>query len=155
MDTIKSQTFQAVIEDAGGGGAFVTIPFDVEQFFGKKRVKIKALIDNEPYRGSLVRMGSECHLLLIRKDIRQKIGKGIGDEIAIMVEEDVEERVVTLPNDMAQALAANPKAEIYFKALSYTHQREYVQWVEEAKRPETRHRRIGQAVERLEEGLSR
>lgn len=155
VNTNKSQTFRAVIEDAGGGGAIVTIPFDVEQFFGKKRVKIKALIDNEPYRGSLVRMGSDCHLLLIRKDIRQKIGKGFGDEIEVMVEEDVEERVITLPPDMAQALAANPKAENAFKQLSYTHQREYVQWVEEAKRAETRHRRIGQTVERLEQGMSR
>lgn len=155
MNTNKSQTFRAIIEDAGSGGAIVTIPFDVEQFFGKKRVKIKALIDNEPYRGSLVRMGGDCHFLLIRKDIRQKIGKGLGDEIEIMVEEDVEERVVTLPDDMAQGLAANPKAEIYFMQLSYTHQREYVQWVEEAKRPETRQRRIIQAIEQLEQGLSR
>ena len=46
----------AVIEDAGTGGAYVTIPFDVEKTFGKKRVKVKALLGGEPYQGSLARM---------------------------------------------------------------------------------------------------
>lgn len=64
--------FSAVIEDAGGGGAFVTIPFDVERAFGKKRVPVRATIDGVPYRGSLVRMGGECHILGILKSVRAK-----------------------------------------------------------------------------------
>ena len=69
--------FRAVIEDAGKGGAYITAPFDVEQVFGKKRVKVKALIGGEEYRGSLVRMGGECHILGVSKAIREKIGKTI------------------------------------------------------------------------------
>jgi hypothetical protein len=42
-------SFRAVIESREGGGAFVTVPFDVEKTFGKKRVKIKAVIDGEKY----------------------------------------------------------------------------------------------------------
>lgn len=67
--------FRAVIEDAGSGGAHVTIPFDVEQVFGKKRVKVKAIIAGEQYRGSLVSMGEDHHILGVRKDIRERAGK--------------------------------------------------------------------------------
>jgi hypothetical protein len=90
----KKHAFTALIQNAGGGGAFVEIPFDVEKEFGSKRPKIKAMIEGVPYRGTLVRMGSECHMLLILKEIREKIGKGFGDEVKITVEADIEPRVV-------------------------------------------------------------
>jgi hypothetical protein len=62
----------APIEDAGDGGAFVTLLFDIEKAFGKKRVKVKATIDAEPYRGTLDRMGSPYHVLLALKETRLK-----------------------------------------------------------------------------------
>ena len=145
-------TFRAVIEDAGNGGAFVTIPFDVEQAFGKKRVKVLATIQGVPYRGSLVRMGGECHLLPVLKDIRRQTGKSIGDEIEVTVEEDTQPRSVTVPPDLGQALAVEPAAQAFFGQLSYTHQKEYVQWIEEAKRPQTRQTRITKTVEMLKQG---
>jgi hypothetical protein len=141
--------FVAVIEDAGDGGAFVTIPFDVEKVYGKKRVKIKATIDGEPYRGTLVRMGSPQHMLLILKEIRQKIGKSIGDIVAIKLEEDLEPRLVEVPADLQQALNADPVAQTYFKQLSYTHQKEYVRWINDAKHDDTRLNRIHQTIEML------
>ncbi len=145
--------FRAVIEDAGdSGGAFVTIPFDVEQTFGKKRVKVVATIEGIPYRGSLVRMGGECHLLPVLKQIRQQAGKSIGDEVEVTLEEDVVPRVITVPPDMQQALSADPDAQAFFTRLSYTHQKEYVQWIEEAKRLQTRQSRIAKAVEMLKQG---
>jgi hypothetical protein len=99
-------TFRAKIEDAGGGGAFVSVPFDVEKAFGKKRVKILATFDGVPYRGSMVRMGSECHLLPVLKEIREQIGKTFGDEIEVTVEEDTQPRQVTVPDDLRSALEA-------------------------------------------------
>ena len=63
----RKQSFVAKIKNAGGGGAFVEIPFDVEKEFGSKRPKVKAMIEGVPYRGTLVRMGSEHHMLLILK----------------------------------------------------------------------------------------
>lgn len=149
---IQQQKFRAVIESAGNGGAFVTIPFDVEKVFGKKRVKIKATIAGEPYRGLLVRMGGACHVLGVRKEIREKIGKSFGDEIEIVVEEDVEPRKIAIPEGMGKALESNPEADAFFKQLSYTHQKEYVQWIDEAKRDETRHGRIEQAIKLLKQG---
>jgi hypothetical protein len=91
------QTFTAVIQNAGGGGAFVEVPFDVEKEFGSKRPKIRALIEGVPYRGILTRMSTECHILGIRKEIREQIGKTIGDEVRITVEPDTEPRLVEVP----------------------------------------------------------
>jgi hypothetical protein len=145
--------FCAIIEDAGGGGAFVTVPFDVEAAFGKKRVKIKATIDGVPYRGSLVRMGTPCHVLLVRKEIREKIGKGPGDQVHVVIEEDVEPRLVEVPEDLRQALDAEPGVSRFFDGLSYTHQKEYVNWVAEAKRPGTRRNRILKVKDMLRQGI--
>lgn len=146
--------FRAVIEAGDGGGAFVIVPFDVEKTFGKKRVKINAIIDGEPYRGTLVRMGTPHHMLLVLKEIREKIGKTIGDEVTVELEEDLEERIVEVPADIQTALEGEPAAQAYFSHLSYTHQREYVQWVTDAKREETRQARIKRMIEMLIQGKS-
>ena len=127
----------------------MTVPFDVEAEFGKKRVKIKATIDGEPYRGLMVRMGSPDHIIGVLKEIRAKIGKDIGDEVAVTVEEDLEPRVVIIPEDFQKMLDENPNAAKFFQSLSYTHQKEYVQWIEEAKREETRQRRLTKALDML------
>ena len=146
------KTFKAVIESASGGGAFVVVPYDVEATYGKKRVKVKATFDGVHYRGSIVRMGGPDHILPILKAIRQEIGKGPGDRVTVTVEADAEPRVVDVPDDFRQAINRNPSARSFFRDLSYTHKREYVLWINEAKRDETRRRRIARAVEMMEDG---
>jgi len=145
----KRQTFKAIIQNAGGGGAFVEVPFDVERTFGSKRPKVKAMIEGVPYRGLLTRMGGPNHMLIILKGIREQIGKTFGDEIKVSVELDVEERVVTIPEELKRALNENPKAKAVFEKLSFTHQKEYVTWINEAKKEETRARRISKTMEML------
>ena len=148
----KKHTFTAVIQNAGGGGAFVEVPFDVEAAFGSKRPKIKALIEGVPYRGLLVRMGNEKHLLLVLKSIREQIGKTFGDEIKVSVELDVEERVVTVPAELKRTFRSDKAAKSAFEKLSYTHQKEYVKWIEEAKKAETRQSRVVKTLEMLKKG---
>jgi thiamine pyrophosphate-dependent acetolactate synthase large subunit-like protein len=148
----ESRTFTAEILNAGGGGAYVDVPFDVEAVFGRKRVPVKASIDGAEYRGSLVRMGGDCHMLLMRKDVREQIGKTFGDTVTVTVEEDTEPRVVEVPADLQAALAADPEAGAFFEQLAYSHRREYVQWIEEAKREQTRASRIEKALAMLREG---
>ena len=145
----KKHTFKATIQNAGGGGAFVEVPFDVEKAFGSKKPKVKALIEGVPYRGTLVRMGSECHLLLILKSIRVQVGKTFGDEVKVSVELDVEERVVTVPAELKRAFKSDKDAQSAFERLSYTHQKEYVTWINEAKKDETRQSRIVKTLEML------
>jgi hypothetical protein len=148
----KTYTFIAQIKSADRGGAFVEIPFDVEQAFGKKRVKVTALIDGQPYRGSLVRMGGPGHILGVLKEIRQEIGKGPGDEVQVSLEEDLAVRAVEVPSDLQEALQSSPQAMAAFQSLSYSHQRQYVNWVQEAKREQTRQERIARAVKMLLQG---
>lgn len=145
----EKHTFVALIQDAGGGGAYVEVPFDVETEFGLKRPKVRALIEGVPYRGTLTRMGTECHVLGIRKEIREKIAKSFGDQVTVHLELDTEPRVVEVPPELAQAFKAEPGAEAVFQSLAYTHQREHVNYINEAKKPETRQRRVAQTIEML------
>ena len=150
----KKYTFTAMIQNAGGGGAFVEVPFDVEATFGSKRPKVKAIIAGLPYRGILTRMGTDCHILGIRKEIREQIGKTFGDDVTIIVETDTEPRVIEIPAVLKKAFRTDKEAKTFFEKLSYTHQKEYVTWIDEAKREETRQNRIAKTVEMLKEGKS-
>lgn len=68
-------------------GAYVEVPFDVKEVFGKGRVAVHATFNGEPYDGQVVRMGTPCHIIGIRKDIRAKIGKQPGDTIHVTIQE--------------------------------------------------------------------
>lgn len=79
-------SFSAVIKKVEGiDGAYIEIPFDVKEVFGKGRVKVSATFDGVPYDGSLVRMKTPCHILGIRKDIRAKIEKQPGDTVKVTI----------------------------------------------------------------------
>ena len=69
--------------------AYIEIPFDVKAEFGKNRVPVHATFDGEPYDGQIVRMGTPCHVIGIRKDIRAKLGKAPGDMIRVTIKERV------------------------------------------------------------------
>ncbi|HYD51851.1 MAG TPA: YdeI/OmpD-associated family protein [Gemmatimonadaceae bacterium] len=147
----RRHSFTAPIESADGGGAFVSVPFDVEAAFGSKRPRIAATIDGEPYRGLLTRMGGECHLLIVRKEIRERIGKGPGDQVTVTVERDEAPREVAVPDDLAAALSGAALRD-RFDALAYTHRKEWVAWVTGAKKTETRTSRVARTVEALRAG---
>jgi len=142
----QKHTFTATIQNAGGGGAFVNVPFDVEAAFGAKKPKVKAMIEGILYRGILTRMGGEHHVLIILKNIREQIGKTFGDEIKIIVEEDTEPRVLEIPKDLLKELKKDKDAKAFFDKLAYTHQKEYVTWINEAKRDETRQARVVKTI---------
>ncbi|GHT83496.1 hypothetical protein FACS1894137_04730 [Spirochaetia bacterium] len=84
----KVYTFDAEIKKVPDiDGAYIEIPFDVKQEFGKDRVKVLATFDNEPYEGSIVKMGTPCHIIGIRKEIRKKINKQAGEKIRVTIQE--------------------------------------------------------------------
>jgi hypothetical protein len=151
----KRKGFSAVLEnnDKGMDTAFVSIPFDVEKTYGTKgHVKVKAWFDGHPYRGILANMGSGCHIIGVRKDIRMKMGKMIGDTIRVEIELDTEERVVEIPPDLQNAFAGSAKAEKFFNSLSYTNRKEYASWITSAKKVETREKRLTETIEKLLQG---
>lgn len=130
--------------------AFVTIPFDVGEVYGTKgQVKVKALFDGHPYRGVLANMGMGCHVILVRKDVRDAIGKKVGDMIKVEIERDTEERTVEIPEDLLKVLSKNKKAKEFFDGLSYTNRKEYAAWISNAKKAETREKRLSLVVDKL------
>lgn len=142
------QTFEAVLNkhekmEATG----ITIPFDVEKVFGAKRVPVVATINEAEYRGSIVRMGGE-YMLGIPKEFRERAGIAAGEAVTVTVEKDEAPRSVTPPADLVEALKTNGLTEAFSK-LSFTHQKEHVRAIEEAKAAETRQRRINKALEML------
>lgn len=155
---MSGHTFDAVIREGDRGGAYVEVPFDAESELGSKRPKIRATFDGRPdppYRGSLLRMGGDTYLLGVLKAIREEIGKGPEDSVRVVVWKDIQVRKITVPSDLKQALAGDETARAAFDALSYTHRKEYVQWIEEAKKPETRERRVAKTLEMVQEGKTR
>lgn len=85
----KVYTFDAVIQKVPDlDGAYVIFPYDVRAEFGKGRVKVQATFDEYPYRGSLVNMGTGCHIIGIRKEIRKAINKQPGDSVRVTITQD-------------------------------------------------------------------
>lgn len=153
MVAAGKHTFQAAIEPGRGGGAFVVVPFSVEETFGTRgQVRVKGTIDGHAFRSSIAPMNGK-HLLGLHKATREQIGKNIGDTVKLVIEADTDERVVTIPDDLRRALAGKATTKKAFDGLAYTHQKEYVEWVESAKKPETRARRVAETVSRIAAGL--
>jgi hypothetical protein len=130
----------------------IAFPYDLKATFGKKSVKVKMTFDGVPYRGLLKSMGGDCIACLIRKDIRQKIGKNPGDIVHVTIEEDARERVVEVPGDLQRLLDAHPAQKTFFDNLSFTGKKEYTTWITYAKRNETRAARLEKALELLKAG---
>jgi antitoxin component of MazEF toxin-antitoxin module len=149
-------TFRAPIRPSGrgGGGHLVDVPTEVvEALGGKGRIPVTATFDGVPYRGSIVRMGGGA-VLGVQKAIMAEAGVTVGDVLTIVVRNDEAPREVEVPDDLAEALARNDPARAAFEGLSFSHRREYVRSVTEAKRPETRARRIQHTIEQLVERAS-
>src|SRR5688572_18309758 len=129
------QTFQATLEKHPTMNATgITIPFDIEEIWGSKRVPVFATINNATYRGSIVSMGGK-YMLGIPKAFRDAAGINAGDNIVVTMERDIKERTVDPPVDLAAAIAEHKLADAW-EQLSYTHKKEHVHSVVEAKQPE-------------------
>ena len=143
--------FKAVLQpDPTGVGTFVLVPRELNATLGLKgRPKVQAVIAGHPYRGSLMPTGDGAYCLGVLKAIQQAAGVKRGDVIAVELELDTAPRVIEPPSDLAKALARNKVAAAAWERLSYTNQREMARSLEDAKKPETRERRLAAALEKL------
>jgi hypothetical protein len=134
----------------GGGGTLVPVPKSVAAKLGLTGFpKIQAVIAGTPYRGSLMPMGDGTYCLGVLKSIQEAAGVGAGDTITVELELDTAPRTVEPPADLATALARDKKAAAAWEALSFTIKKEHARGLEEAKRPETRERRLAKTLEFL------
>ncbi len=145
-------TFEAeILKHDNLDASYIVFPFDVLSIFGKKgQVKVKVLFDEKiEHRGSLSKYRSPFHWLGINKELRAKIGKSFGDIVKIELWEDQEERIIEIPEDVQPLFDENPKAFEIYQKLSFTHRKEYMRWVTDAKKPETRASRKSKLIEMI------
>lgn len=123
----------------------ITIPFDVEAVFGSKRLPVRAVVNGAEYRGTIVRKGGK-YMLGIPKAFREAAGVRAGDNIVVTLEPDISERTVTVPDDLARELKKDKALKNAWDKLSYTIRKENVRTLDEAKRAETRARRLEKTI---------
>jgi Bacteriocin-protection, YdeI or OmpD-Associated/Domain of unknown function (DUF1905) len=121
---------------------------------GAKRFPVAATVNGYTWRGSVARMGGEF-LLGLNRAVREAAGVEAGDQVQVTLELDTAPREVEVPRALADALAADPAAKAAFEGMAFTHRKEYARWVDEAKKDETRDRRVQQALEMIKAGKTR
>jgi Bacteriocin-protection, YdeI or OmpD-Associated/Domain of unknown function (DUF1905) len=146
------ERFTAILGGEDGERPLVEVPFDVKERFGRARAPVRGTVDGAEFRTTVAVYGGRYYLGF-NKEIRDRAGIAIGDEVEVALELDREPRTVDVPPALAGALEGDPQAKAAFDGLSYTHRNEYARWVAEAKRDETRERRVEKAVAMLRDGV--
>lgn len=118
---------------------------------GAKRFPVVATVNGYTWRTTVTRMRGEF-LLGLNRSVRDEAGVQAGDAVEVRLALDTAPREVEVPADLADALAGDGAAAAAFEALAFTHRKEYARWVAEAKREETRDRRVARALQMLREG---
>ena len=145
-------TFRTVIEQSGKNTTGIRVPDDVVESLGAgKRPKVRVTINGATYRSSIAVMGG-VYMVGVSAENRALTSVSGGDEVDVTLEVDTKPRAVTVPEDFATALAADPTARAFYDTLSFSQQRWFVGGIEDAKTEATRQRRITKAVERLHSG---
>jgi hypothetical protein len=146
------QTFKVRLTGRGPSGAwtFLPIPFDVEQEFGSRaQVAVAGTINSHPFRNTLMPEGDGTHSMMVSKALQAGVRASAGDLVAVVMDIDKAERKVEVQEDFRKALKRAPAAREFFGQLSFSRQKEFTDWIADAKRPETKSARVGKSVERL------
>ena len=151
VSNVAGKSFTVVLQRVQKTGTMFRVPFDLEGAFGRARPPVKVTIRGHTWR-TTPGVYDGVGYIVVNRAVKAATGVDAGDRVSVTMELDTELRRVTVPADLRAALAADPTAKSAFAKLSYTHKREYVEWVEEAKRPETRARRIAATVAGSHEG---
>jgi hypothetical protein len=151
---VATHEFEATLERPGAAGTwtFLRVPFDVREAFGSRaRMAVRGSVNGIAIRSSLMPQGDGAHILVVNKSVRAQAGAEAGDTVLVALDRDVAPRAVDVPPDLGNALLEGGVTTA-FEAMSYSHQKEYVDWSESAKRTDTRVRRIERAGTMITDG---
>jgi bacteriocin resistance YdeI/OmpD-like protein/uncharacterized protein DUF1905 len=147
--------FSATLELHGKTATGIRVPPEIVAALGpSKRPPVRVTLAGHAYRSTVAARG-DAFLLPVSAEHRAAAGVEAGDEVDVELELDSEPREVAVPPDLAAALEAEPEARQFLAGLSPSQQKWFAQSVEEAKKPETRQRRVDKAVAMLREGRAR
>jgi hypothetical protein len=141
--------FQAQLR-ARGPGVVAEVPDAVMAELGGKRVPVVATVNGHAWRTTTA-VYSGVAMIGLNKEVRTAARVAAGDRVRVSLERDEEPRDVEVPEALAAALANDVAAREVFDSLAYTHRKEFAQWIAEAKREETRERRVAKALQMLRE----
>jgi len=147
--------FHATIQQGDKTATGIRVPEEVVASLGSgKRPPVTVTINGYTYRNTIAVMGG---VFMVGVSAEHRVGAGVagGDEVDVEIELDSAPREVTVPDDFATALDAEPKARATFDGLSYSNKSWHVLQITGAKTDETRQRRIGKSVDMLKEGRAR
>ncbi len=145
-------TFRATVELGGKTATGLRVPDDVVAALGTaKRPAVHVTVAGHTYRTTVAPMGGAFWIPLSAEN-RTAAGVAAGDGVEVVVALDTAQRTVTLPRDVEAVLAADGEAQAFFGSLSYSHRKEWVRWIEEAKKPETRTARIERTIAAMHAG---
>lgn len=139
------RSFTTTLVNDGG----VEVPFDIEEVFGRKRMPIRVTVNGVTYR-TTVAVYAGRYYFPMRREIREQAGVPANGTCRVTIEADLAPRTIEPPRDLITAMRKRAPALATWKKWSYSHQKELVDWVTSAKKPETRERRITKAIAMLE-----
>jgi Bacteriocin-protection, YdeI or OmpD-Associated/Domain of unknown function (DUF1905) len=148
---VGARRFTVQLERVQKTATMFRVPFDLEDAFGRARPPVRVTIRGHTWRTTPGVYDGVGHIV-VNRAVKAATGVDAPDRVRVVMELDDGPRTVRVPADLRTALREDSTAKDAFARLSYSHRREYVQWIEEAKRPETRKRRIASTVERVHEG---
>ena len=148
-------SFRATIGLAGKTATGIEVPAEVVESLGAgKKPPVRVTINGKTYRSTIASRGGR-YLVGVSAENRKLTGVAAGDEVEVGIELDTEPREVTVPPDLAAALAQEPDAKRFFDGLSFSQKQWYVLPITDAKKEETRERRVAKAIGMLREGRKR
>lgn len=142
------------LEPRGPAGALVLTDDEVAELGGGKRAAVRVRVGEREAALRLAVMGGE-NLIGMSKAARAGLGVELGQQLDVTITVDETPREVAVPEDLAAALATDAAASAFFATLPYTARKEFATWVADAKRADTRQRRIDESVRLLREGKRR
>jgi hypothetical protein len=146
---VMKKAFTARLEGRGptGSWTFLPIPFNVEEVFGSRaRVPVSGTIIGHAYRCSLMPGGDGTHSMMVNKELKKGASAENGDRVTVIMGVDKAERKVVVPPDLGLAIGKEPLAQRFFGQLSYSCRKEYTDWIQGAKPPETRSVRVTKTI---------
>jgi hypothetical protein len=152
VSAMAARRFTVQLERVGTTATAFTIPFDLKEAFGRARPPVEVTIRGHTWR-TTPGVYDGVGMIVVNRAVKAATGVDAPDRVQVVMALDTKPRTVAVPADLRAALADEPAAKKAFAALSFTHRREYVEWIEEAKRPATRARRIAGTVDRLLGGV--
>lgn len=150
---VSARRFTVQLERVQKTATMFRVPFDLEEAFGRARPPVKVTIGGYTWRTTPGVYGGVGHVV-VNRAAKAATGVDAPDRVEVTIELDTEPRTVRVPDDLRSALREAGLTDA-FEKLSFTHRREYVEWIDEAVRPETRARRLAQTVDRVRQQSAR